>query len=124
MKKISQIFNKNEKSFTFCLTKGNIFDNIKPIKLEIYFTFSKLSEETVLVKKLSNLFIGEIGVVKKVYGENKIKRRLFDMGITPGTEIYLRKKAPLGDPLEITLRGYELTLRKTEADCIEMEDKK
>ena len=45
------------------------------------------------------------------------------MGITPGTQIFLRKKAPLGDPLEITLRGYELTLRKSEAECIEMEDK-
>ena len=75
------------------------------------------------MKKLSDLFIGEIGYVKKVYGENRIKRRLFDMGITPGTQIFLRKKAPLGDPLEITLRGYELTLRKSEAECIEMEDK-
>lgn len=76
------------------------------------------------MKKLSNLLIGETGIVKKVYGEGRIKRRLFDMGITPGTEIYLRKKAPLGDPLEITLRGYELTLRKEEANFIEMEDSK
>ncbi len=76
------------------------------------------------MKKLSNLLIGETGIVKKVYGEGRIKRRLFDMGITPGTEIYLRKKAPLGDPLEITLRGYELTLRKEEANFIEMEGSK
>ena len=61
------------------------------------------------------------GVVKLVGGEGKIKRRLFDMGITPGAEITMRKKAPLGDPIEVTLRGYELTLRKTEAACVIME---
>ena len=65
--------------------------------------------------------IGETGVVKSVTGESKIKRRLFDMGITPGAEIYMRKRAPLGDPIEVTLRGYELTLRKTEAVCVLME---
>ena len=59
--------------------------------------------------------------VKAVSGEGKIKRRLFDMGITPGAEIFMRKKAPLGDPIEITIRGYELTLRKTEAACVNME---
>ena len=63
----------------------------------------------------------EKGVVKLVGGEGKIKRRLFDMGITPGAEITMRKKAPLGDPIEVTLRGYELTLRKTEAACVIME---
>ena len=63
----------------------------------------------------------EKGVVKLVGGEGKIKRRLFDMGITPGAEITMRKKAPLGDPIEVTLRGYELTLRKTEAACVTME---
>lgn len=76
------------------------------------------------MEKTLDLFaIGEVGTVKKVTGEGKIKRRLFDMGITPGAEVYLRKKAPLGDPIEITLRGYELTLRKTEAVCITMEVK-
>lgn len=74
-------------------------------------------------KRLSEFVIGEIGIVKKVEGEGKIHRRLFDMGITPGAEIYLRKKAPLGDPIEITLRGYELTLRKTEASFVIMEIK-
>lgn len=67
--------------------------------------------------------VGESGVVKSVVGEGKIKRRLFDMGITPGAEVYMRKKAPLGDPIEITLRGYELTLRKTEAACVNTEVK-
>ena len=71
-----------------------------------------------------NLFsIGETGTVKKVLGEGQIKRRLFDMGITPGAIIYMRKKAPLGDPIEITVRGYELTLRKTEAECVVAEVK-
>jgi len=59
--------------------------------------------------------MGESGIVVSVNGAGKIRRRLLDMGITPGAEVYLRKKAPLGDPLEITLRGYELTLRKDEA---------
>ena len=65
----------------------------------------------------------ETGIVKTVVGEGKIKRRLFDMGITPGAQITMRKKAPLGDPIEVTLRGYELTLRKTEAACVTMEVK-
>lgn len=69
---------------------------------------------------LSELKIGEKGVVTAVNGEGAIRRRLFDMGITPGVEVYLRKKAPLGDPLEISLRGYELTLRKAEAALVEI----
>ncbi len=72
-------------------------------------------------KTLDEFVIGEKGYVKSVSGEGKIKRRLFDMGITPGAEIYMRKKAPLGDPIEITVRGYELTLRKTEALCVTLE---
>ena len=66
-------------------------------------------------KTLDKLNIGEFGEVKFIGGEGKVRRRMLDMGITPGTEVYLRKKAPLGDPIEITLRGYELTLRKAEA---------
>ena len=74
-------------------------------------------------KTLDTFAIGESGVVKSVAGEGKIKRRLFDMGITPGAEIHMRKRAPLGDPIEITIRGYELTLRKSEAVCVTMEVK-
>ena len=74
-------------------------------------------------KTLDTFAVGDSGVVKSVVGEGKIKRRLFDMGITPGAEIYMRKRAPLGDPIEITVRNYELTLRKTEAVCIIMEVK-
>ena len=72
-------------------------------------------------KTLDAFAIGENGVVKAVAGEGKIKRRLFDMGITPGAEVHMRKRAPLGDPIEITIRGYELTLRKSEAVCVTME---
>ena len=72
-------------------------------------------------KKLSEFSIGDAGVVKSVGGEGKIRRRLFDMGITPNASIVMRKLAPLGDPMEVTVRGYELTLRKTEADCVIME---
>ena len=74
-------------------------------------------------KSLDAFEIGDVGVVKRVGGEGKIKRRLFDMGITPGAEVLMRKRAPLGDPIEITIRGYELTLRKTEAACVTMEVK-
>ena len=74
-----------------------------------------------MAKLLSDYVVGEKGKIAKVNGEGAIRRRLFDMGVTPGAEVTLRKKAPLGDPIEITLRGYELTLRKTEALCVEME---
>ena len=73
------------------------------------------------MKLLSQLEIGERGKVLKVHGEGAIRRRLFDMGITPGAEVYLRKKAPFGDPIEIAIRGYELTLRKADASMIEVE---
>ncbi len=73
------------------------------------------------MKLLSELSIGERGIIKAVNGEGAVRRRLFDMGITPGAEVYLRKKAPLGDPIEIALRGYELTLRKAEAAHVEIE---
>lgn len=72
------------------------------------------------MKLLSQLKIGEQGTVVAVNGEGAIRRRLFDMGITPGAEVYLRKKAPLGDPIEIAIRGYELTLRKAEAAHVEI----
>ena len=71
-----------------------------------------------MVKTLDKCDIGESGVIKSVSGEGRIRRRLFDMGVTPGAEVTLRKRAPLGDPIEVTLRGYELTLRKTEAAAV------
>jgi Fe2+ transport system protein FeoA len=75
-------------------------------------------------KFLSDLKIGDSGTVIKVHGEGAVRRRLFDMGVTPGAEIYFRKKAPLGDPIEIALRGYVLTLRKAEAACVEITQKR
>ena len=74
-----------------------------------------------MAKVLSELQKGESGKVTKVNGEGAIRRRLFDMGITPGTEVMMRKKAPLGDPIEITVRGYELSIRKSEAENIEVQ---
>ncbi len=72
-------------------------------------------------KKLSEFTINEKGKIVRVYGEGLTRRRLFDMGVTPGAEVILRKKAPLGDPIEVTIRGYELSLRLKEAECVIME---
>lgn len=63
--------------------------------------------------------IGETVTVKKLNGEGAVKRRIMDMGITKGVEVYVRKVAPLGDPIEVTVRGYELSLRKQDAEMIE-----
>jgi Fe2+ transport system protein FeoA len=76
-----------------------------------------------MTKLLSDFTVGESGKIVKVNGEGAIRRRLFDMGVTPQAEVTMRKKAPLGDPIEVTLRGYELTLRKVEAACVEVEVK-
>ena len=74
-----------------------------------------------MLKTLDQLEKGETGLIKSVSGEGRIRRRLFDMGVTPGAIVYLRKKAPLGDPIEVTVRGYELTLRKEEAKMVYVE---
>ena len=74
-----------------------------------------------MLKRLSDFTIGETGLIKMVKGEGRIRRRLFDMGVTPGAEVVLIKKAPLGDPLEVKIRGYDLTLRKDEAIFVELE---
>lgn len=70
---------------------------------------------------LKNAKVGQTVKVKKLNGEGAVKRRIMDMGITKGTEVYIRKVAPLGDPIEVTVRGYELSLRKADAEMIEME---
>lgn len=72
-------------------------------------------------KKLVDLSIGDSGTIKKVLGEGRIRRRMFDMGVTPNAQFFVRKKAPLGDPIELTIRGYELTLRKVEAELVLVE---
>ena len=73
------------------------------------------------MKLLCNFAVGEHGTITAVSGEGRVRRRLFDMGVTPGAEVTLVKKAPLGDPIEVTLRGYQLTLRKAEAQCVQTE---
>ena len=73
------------------------------------------------MKTLKEAKIGETVKVSKINGEGPVRRHLLDMGITKGCEIYVRKVAPLGDPVEITVRGYELTLRKSEAETVEVE---
>lgn len=73
------------------------------------------------MKTLKEVKVGETVKVTKLNGEGAIKRRIMDMGLTKGTSVYVRKVAPLGDPVEITVRGYELSLRKADADMIEVE---
>ena len=72
------------------------------------------------MKTLREAKIGETVRVVKLHGEGAVKRRIMDMGITRGVEIYIRKVAPLGDPVEITVRGYELSLRKADAEMVEV----
>ena len=69
---------------------------------------------------LKEVKVGQTVTVVKLHGEGAIKRRIMDMGITKGTEVYVRKVAPLGDPIEITVRGYELSIRKADAEKIEV----
>ena len=73
------------------------------------------------MKTLREAKIGETVKVVKLHGEGAIKRRIMDMGITKGTEVYVRKVAPLGDPVEVSVRGYELSLRKADAEMIEVQ---
>jgi ferrous iron transport protein A len=73
------------------------------------------------VKTLRDAKIGETVKVVKLHGEGAVKRRIMDMGITKHTEIYIRKVAPLGDPIEVTVRNYELSLRKADAEMVEVE---
>ena len=73
------------------------------------------------MKTLREAKIGETVKVVKLHGEGAVKRRIMDMGITKGTDMYVRKVAPLGDPVEVTVRGYELSLRKADAEMIEVQ---
>ena len=72
------------------------------------------------MKTLKDIKVGARVTVVKVHGEGAVKRRIMDMGITKGTEVFVRKVAPLGDPLELTVRGYELTIRRADAEIIEI----
>ena len=72
------------------------------------------------MKTLREVPIGQTATVVKLHGEGALKRRIMDMGITKGTEVFIRKVAPLGDPMEVTVRGYELSLRKADTEMIEI----
>ena len=72
------------------------------------------------MKTLKEVKVGETAVIEKLHGEGALKRRIMDMGLTKGTEVYVRKVAPLGDPMELTVRGYELSVRKGDAELIEV----
>jgi ferrous iron transport protein A len=74
-----------------------------------------------MMKTLRDVKVGETTTVVKLHGEGAVKRRIMDMGITKNTEIYVRKVAPLGDPIEVTVRNYELSLRKADAEMIEVQ---
>ena len=73
------------------------------------------------MKTLKDVAVGDKAIVKRLTGEGALKRRIMDMGVTKGVEIFVRKVAPLGDPMEVTVRGYELSLRKAEAESILVE---
>ncbi len=73
------------------------------------------------MKTLRQAKVGQTVTVMKLHGEGAVKRRIMDMGLTKGVQVYIRKVAPLGDPVEITVRNYELSLRKADADMIEIE---
>ena len=87
-----------------------------------YWLRSRLAEERkeILMQTLREVSCGNTVTVVKLHGEGAVKRRIMDMGITRGTSIYVRKVAPLGDPVEVTVRGYELSLRKADAEMIEV----
>ena len=84
-------------------------------------SFEHQTERNGYMNTLKQVRVGHTAKVVRLHGEGALKRRIMDMGITRGIEIYVRKVAPLGDPIEITVRGYELTLRKADAELIEVE---
>ena len=73
------------------------------------------------MRTLRDVQIGETAVITRLHGEGALKRRIMDMGLTKGTEVFVRKVAPLGDPMELTVRGYELSVRKADAEMIEVQ---
>ena len=73
------------------------------------------------MKTLKDVQVGETATVAKLHGEGPVKRRIMDMGLTKGTKVYVRKVAPLGDPVEVNVRGYELSIRKNDAEMIEVQ---
>jgi Fe2+ transport system protein FeoA len=108
---------------------------VEKISLFFIFVLAIISKKCIIVLAIANkcdlewrmrfmtldqIKVGGHCTIKLVNGEGRVRRRMFDMGVTPGINVYVRKKAPLGDPIEITIRGYELTLRLDEAKLIEV----
>ena len=89
--------------------------------MELVKTNSKIKLVRSYKMTLRDIAVGKSARVVKIHGDGPIKRRIMDMGITKGVDIYVRKEAPLGDPIEITVRGYELSIRKADAQSIEVE---
>ena len=81
----------------------------------------KTEQEEIKLRTLRDVKVGETATVVKLHGEGATKRRIMDMGLTKGVEVSVRKVAPLGDPVELTVRGYELSLRKADAEMVEVE---
>ena len=75
------------------------------------------------MKTLKNAKVGDTVTVARLHGEGPLKRRIMDMGITKGVDVYIRKAAPLGDPVEVTVRGYELSLRRADAEMVEVQQR-
>jgi ferrous iron transport protein A len=89
--------------------------------LRIFCVLIFVGKDVAVMKTLREVACGQTVTVKKLSGEGPVKRRIMDMGITKGVSIFVRKVAPLGDPVEVTVRGYELSLRKADAEMIEVE---
>ena len=106
-------------------TGGNMIVNVKDSRVAIGKDMANkimvYTEKEQSMKTLKEVACGQTVKVKKLTGEGPVKRRIMDMGITKGVDIYVRKVAPLGDPVEVTVRGYELSLRKADAEMIEVE---
>jgi len=94
------------------VARGETFEFVK---------IEKYKEKRSKIMTLREAKIGQTVTVKRLTGEGAVKRRIMDMGITKGVEVYIRKVAPLGDPVEVTVRGYELSLRKADAEMIEVQ---
>ena len=75
------------------------------------------------MKTLKDVRVGQTAAVRRVHGEGPVRRRIMDMGITKGVDVYIRKTAPLGDPVEVTVRGYELSLRRADAEMVEVQER-
>ena len=103
---------------------GNLIVNVKDSRVAISKEMASkiMVQEDIQMKTLKEAKVGETLQVVKLHGEGAVKRRIMDMGITRGVEVHIRKVAPLGDPVEITVRGYELSLRKADAEMIEVEN--